>query len=48
VASEDLLRGFVVGSDAWARPAGLLVAPDGSLIVSDDFSGRIFRVRYTG
>jgi glucose/arabinose dehydrogenase len=48
VASEDLLRGFVVGADIWARPAGLLVAPDGSLLVSDDFGGRIFRVRYTG
>src|SRR5690606_7057494 len=48
VAQEDLLRGFVIGSDAWARPAGLLVAPDGSLLVSDDLSGRIFRVRYTG
>jgi glucose/arabinose dehydrogenase len=48
VAQEDLLRGFVAGADAWARPAGLLVAPDGSLLVSDDLSGRIFRVRSTG
>ncbi len=48
VASEDLLRGFVIGSEAWGRPAGLLVAPDGSLLVSDDFSGRIYRIRYTG
>ena len=48
VAQEDLLRGFIVGREAWARPAGLLVAPDGSLLVSDDLSGRIFRVRYVG
>jgi len=48
VAAEDLLRGFIIGNDAWARPAGLLVAPDGSLLVSDDFGGRIFRVRYVG
>ncbi|HMQ30263.1 MAG TPA: PQQ-dependent sugar dehydrogenase, partial [Chloroflexaceae bacterium] len=48
VAHEDLLRGFVVGAEVWGRPAGLLVAPDGSLLVSDDFGGRIFRVRYTG
>jgi glucose/arabinose dehydrogenase len=27
---------------------GLLVAKDGSLLVSDDYSGRIFRVRYAG
>jgi glucose/arabinose dehydrogenase len=48
VAHEDLLRGFVIGGDAWARPAGVLVAPDGSLLVSDDLGGRIFRVRYSG
>ncbi len=48
VASEELLRGFVIGSEVWGRPAGLLVAPDGSLLVSDDFGGRIFRVRYGG
>lgn len=48
VAQEDLLRGFIVGRDPWARPAGLLEAPDGSLLVSDDFGGRIFRVRYVG
>jgi glucose/arabinose dehydrogenase len=48
VAHEDLLRGFIIGNDAWGRPAGLLVAPDGSLLVSDDFGGRIFRVRYVG
>jgi glucose/arabinose dehydrogenase len=48
VADEDLLRGFVIGNEAWGRPAGLLVLPDGSLLVSDDFGGRIFRVRYVG
>jgi glucose/arabinose dehydrogenase len=48
VAQEELLRGFVIGSDAWGRPAGLLELPDGSLLVSDDFGGRIFRVRYVG
>ncbi len=44
VAHEDLLRGFVAGGEVWGRPAGLLVAPDGSLLVSDDYGGRIFRV----
>jgi glucose/arabinose dehydrogenase len=48
VGQEELFRGFVIGAQAWGRPAGLLAAPDGSLLVSDDFSGRIFRVRYTG
>jgi glucose/arabinose dehydrogenase len=48
VAHEDLLRGFVIDNEPWGRPAGLLVAPDGSLLVSDDHGGRIFRVRYVG
>lgn len=46
VAHEDLLRGFTMGKDAWARPTGLLVMPDGSILVSDDQSGYIFRIRY--
>jgi glucose/arabinose dehydrogenase len=45
---QDLLRGFIIGDDAWGRPAGLLVLPDGSVLVSDDFSGRIFRISYVG
>lgn len=44
VGREDLLRGFVSNGEVWGRPAGLLVAPDGSLLVSDDHGGRIFRV----
>jgi glucose/arabinose dehydrogenase len=48
VWKQELLRGFVRGAGAWARPVGLLVAPDGSLLVSDDYSGRIFRIRYVG
>lgn len=30
------------------RPIGLLVAPDGSLIVTDDKGGRVYRIRYVG
>ncbi len=45
---QELLRGFIQGAGAWARPVGLVVAPDGSVLVSDDWGGRIFRVRYTG
>ncbi|PYO84603.1 MAG: hypothetical protein DMD68_06395, partial [Gemmatimonadetes bacterium] len=43
---------FVVGwqlepsGSRWGRPAGLLVLPDGSLLITDDSSGRIWRVSY--
>ena len=46
---EDFLTGFVVDDDSvWGRPVGIAAAPDGSLLVSDDASGSIWRVVYTG
>jgi glucose/arabinose dehydrogenase len=48
VGMEDLVRGWNAGGDTWGRPAGLLLMPDGSLLISDDASGRIYRLRYTG
>jgi glucose/arabinose dehydrogenase len=47
-AMEDLVRGWNVNGDVWGRPAGLLQPPDGSLLISDDFGGRIFRLTYSG
>jgi glucose/arabinose dehydrogenase len=32
----------------WGRPAGVIVAPDGSLIISDDTAGVLYRLAYTG
>ncbi|CAH1905621.1 Glucose/sorbosone dehydrogenases [Candidatus Nitrotoga sp. HW29] len=31
----------------WGRPVDVLVMPDGSLLISDDLAGAIYRVRYT-
>ncbi len=46
---EDFLTGFVVDdAHVWGRPVGVAVAPDGSLLVSDDGSNSIWRVSYTG
>ncbi|MEO6911961.1 MAG: PQQ-dependent sugar dehydrogenase [Edaphobacter sp.] len=46
---EDFLTGFVVDDDTvWGRPVGVVTATDGSLLVSDDGSGSIWRVSYTG
>lgn len=35
-------------SNRWGRPAGVIVAPDGSLIVSDDQAGTLYRIAYAG
>jgi glucose/arabinose dehydrogenase len=31
---------------AWGRPADVQPLPDGSLLVSDDLSGAVYRVTY--
>lgn len=38
--------GWLQGESAWGRPADVLVLPDGSLLVSDDHAGAIYRIRY--
>jgi glucose/arabinose dehydrogenase len=46
---EDFVTGFVTpDGEVWGRPVGVAVAPDGSLMVSDDGSKSIWRVIYTG
>jgi glucose/arabinose dehydrogenase len=48
-AYEDFLVGFVADDESvWGRPVGVAVTRDGSLLVSDDGSGSIWRVSYRG
>jgi glucose/arabinose dehydrogenase len=39
-------EGWLQDESVWGRPADVLVAPDGSLLVSDDLAGAIYRIRY--
>ena len=48
VGYEPFAEGWLQGESAWGRPADVLVAPDGSLLVSDDYAGAIYRIRYRG
>lgn len=48
---EDFMTGFLAGTgengtpvEQWGRPVGLVVAPDGALLVSDDSGHRIWRI----
>ena len=42
---EDFLTGFVVdNSRVWGRPVGVVTARDGSLLVSEDANGAIWRI----
>jgi glucose/arabinose dehydrogenase len=46
---EDFMTGFVVNDESvWARPVGVAVAHDGSLFVSDDARGTLWRVAFVG
>jgi glucose/arabinose dehydrogenase len=45
---EDFLTGFVTeNGEVWGRPAGVVTASDGSLLISDDGSGSIWRVSHS-
>ena len=44
---EDFLTGFVISNEkAWGRPVGIAVGQDGSLFITEDGSGTIWRVSY--
>ena len=46
---EDFMTGFVVSdSQIWGTPVGIAVAKDGSLFVTEDSNGTIWRVSYQG
>ena len=45
---EDFAAGWLEGGGSWGRPVDVLTAADGSLLVSDDAGGRIFRIYYAG
>ncbi len=48
---EDFLTGFLIdpsGPTTWGRPVGLLVLPDGSLLVTEEANNRIYRIQYRG
>lgn len=50
VAFEDFVTGWLIedGKAQFGRVAGLLVLQDGSLLISEDTNGMIYRVSYTG
>ncbi|RDI99280.1 sorbosone dehydrogenase family protein [Dyella solisilvae] len=47
VSYEPLLDGFQQNEQAWGRPVDVQPLPDGSLLVSDDLAGAVYRVTYS-
>ena len=46
-AQVDLVTGWLDNGNTWGRPVDSAVAPDGSLYLSDDGSGTIYKLSYT-
>ena len=46
VKYETFAEGWLQANRAWGRPVDLLEMPDGSLLVSDDEAGVIYRISY--
>ena len=46
VSYEPFAEGWLQDGSAWGRPVDALVMPDGSLLVSDDLAGMIYRITY--
>ena len=44
---QPFAQGWLQGESAWGRPVDLEVLPDGSLAVSDDAAGVIYRISYS-
>ncbi|MEJ2257905.1 MAG: PQQ-dependent sugar dehydrogenase [Woeseiaceae bacterium] len=48
VSYEPFARGWLQDGEVSGRPVDLIVKDDGSMLVSDDFAGKIYRITYTG
>jgi glucose/arabinose dehydrogenase len=47
-APQDLVTGWLNGSTVWGRPVGVVMAADGSLLISDDLAGVVYRLAPNG
>jgi len=48
VKHQVFAEGWLKGDSVWGRPVDLEVMPDGSLLVSDDYAGAVYRIAYRG
>ena len=46
VSYKPFAEGWLQRGQPWGRPVDVLVMPDGALLVSDDYAGAIYRIRY--
>lgn len=44
---QPIFTGWLQDEKVWGRPVDLLALPDGSLLISDDFAGVIYRISFS-
>jgi glucose/arabinose dehydrogenase len=47
VSYEPFAEGWLVGEEEWGRPVDVQELPDGSVLVSDDKAGAVYRITYS-
>ena len=48
VSYQPFATGWLKGNTVSGRPVDLQIMPDGSMLVSDDYTGVIYRITYKG
>ena len=48
IHSRDFVWGFLEDDEVIGRPVDATEGPDGSIFVSDDYGGAIYRIRHKG
>lgn len=48
ISYDVFAQGWLKNGSVWGRPVDLQIMPDGSLLVSDDKAGAIYRITYSG
>ena len=48
LGTDIFAEGWLDGEESWGRPVDVEPLPDGSILVSDDKSGTIYRITFEG
>ena len=46
ISIDDFISGWLQGEKVIGRPAAVLAAKDGSIIISDDYANLLYKVSY--
>ena len=44
---QPFITGFLNNNDYWGRPVDVQFIKDGSMLISDDYAGAVYRVTYS-